>query len=87
MKELAAIYKKYEDKVKEFHDEFENDIIKAGYDPTDVYNPFLLSGWMQLSVKEPTDGAVLDFESDGTAYYTVIVDGVRIVEAVDVCSE
>ena len=87
MKELAAIYKKYEDKVKEFHDEFEKDIIKAGYDPIDVYNPFMMQGWAQISLPEPTEGAVLEFEADGTAYYTVTVDDVRIVEAVDVYSE
>lgn len=82
MKELAELYKEFHDKAQALYDEFE---VRAKELNIKVHNPFTFNDSIQIYPDAPTEGAEYYFETDDTIFYTLYVDGVRIVEAVDKC--
>lgn len=84
MKELAELYKEFHDKAQALYDEFEARAKEVSPN-VQVHNPFTVNDSIQIYPDAPTEGAEYYFETDDTIFYTLNVDGVRIVEAVDKC--
>lgn len=83
MKELVKLYKEYKDRAKALYDEFE--IRAKAISDISVHNPFTMSDSIQIYPDAPSEGAEYYFETEDSIFYTLEVDGVRVVEAVDKC--